>query len=178
MSWEEHRIYPELDLERNSSYNLGRLQREQQARKAWLGAHLDCIIPIRFSVGGIDKGTTECRGSMSNQPTVFSRGAFVIVCKGWHLRETMQWQSREILQSFHNTNLYFTWAAYNFYFLIIYNLQFWLSPLEPLACNQELVPHHYFVCSSVQFPFAPFQQVRQDMYLQIDNYFSHLVLCC
>ena len=50
--------------------------------KAWLGVHLDCITPIRFGVGGADKGATECGGSMSDQLTVFSRGAFVIVCKG------------------------------------------------------------------------------------------------
>jgi len=24
---------------------------------------LDCIIPIRFGVGGVDKGVTECGGS-------------------------------------------------------------------------------------------------------------------
>jgi len=59
-----------------------RLQREQQAGKAWLGAHLDCITPIRFGVGGADKRATECGGSMSNQLTVFFRGAFVIVYKG------------------------------------------------------------------------------------------------
>jgi len=35
-----------------------------------------------FSVGGADKGATECRGSMSDQLTVFSSGAFVTVCKG------------------------------------------------------------------------------------------------
>ena len=102
MSWEKHRIYPELNLERRYRYNSGRLQREQQAGKAWLGAHLDYITPIRFGVRGADKGTTEYKGSMSNQLTVFSRGAFITVCKGWHLRETMQQQSREILQSFHN----------------------------------------------------------------------------
>jgi len=62
--------------------NSGRLQRGQQAGKAWLGAHLDCIIPIRFSVGGADKGATECGRSMSDQLTVFSREAFVTVCKG------------------------------------------------------------------------------------------------
>jgi len=28
------------------------------------------------------QGTTECRESMSDQLTVFSRGAFVMVCKG------------------------------------------------------------------------------------------------
>jgi len=82
MSWEEHRIYPELDLERRRRYNLGRLWRGQQAGKAWLGAYLDYITSIRFSVGGIDKRTTECRGSMSNQLTIFSRRAFVTVCKG------------------------------------------------------------------------------------------------
>ena len=82
MSWEEHRIYPELNLKRRYRYNLGKLWRGQQAGKAWLGAYLDCIIPIRFSIGGTDKGATEYEGSMSNQLTVFSRGAFVIVCKG------------------------------------------------------------------------------------------------
>jgi len=61
---------------------LGRLQRGQQAGKAWLGAHLDCIIPVRFGVRGVDKRTTECRGFMSDQLTVFSRGAFVMVYKG------------------------------------------------------------------------------------------------
>ena len=67
MSWKEHRIYPELDLERRRRYNLGRLRRGQQAGKAWLGAHLDCITPVRFGVGGANKGATECRGSMGNQ---------------------------------------------------------------------------------------------------------------
>ena len=82
VSWEEYRIYPELNLERRRRCNLGRLQRGQQAGKAWLGTHLNCITPIRFSVGGADKGATECGGSMNNQLTVFSRGAFVTVCKG------------------------------------------------------------------------------------------------
>jgi len=36
-----------------------------------------------------------------------------------------------------------------------YNLHLWLSPLRPLVYNWELV-YHYFVCPSVQFPFAPF----------------------
>jgi len=100
MSWEKHKIYPELDLERRCRCNLGRLQREQQARKAWLGAYLDCIIPVRFGIGNTDKGATECGGSMSDQLTVFSREAFVMVYKGWHLREAMWQQSRKILWSF------------------------------------------------------------------------------
>jgi len=45
---------------------LGRLQRGQQAGKAWLGVHLDCITPIRFSVGDADKRTVECEESMSD----------------------------------------------------------------------------------------------------------------
>ena len=53
-----------------------------QAGKAWLGAHLDCITPIRFGVGGTDKRATEYGGSMSDQLTIFSRGASVTVCKG------------------------------------------------------------------------------------------------
>ena len=53
----------------------------QQTGKAWLGTHLDYITPIRFGVGGADKGATECRGSISDQLTVFSREAFVTVCK-------------------------------------------------------------------------------------------------
>jgi len=61
---------------------LGRLRRGQQVRKAWLGAYLDCITPVRFGVGGVDKRTTECGESISDQLTVFSRGAFVTVCKG------------------------------------------------------------------------------------------------
>ena len=61
-----------LNIERNSRCNSGRLQRGQQAGKAWLGAHLDCITPIRFGVGGADKRVTEYRGSMSDQLTVFS----------------------------------------------------------------------------------------------------------
>jgi len=59
VSWEEHKIYPELDLEKRRRCNLGRLQRGQHAGKAWLGAHLDCITPVRFSVEGADKGETE-----------------------------------------------------------------------------------------------------------------------
>ena len=82
MSWEEYRIYLEFNLERRHRCNLGRLQRGQQAGKAWLGVHLDCITPVRFSAGGADKGATECGGFMNNQLTVFSRGAFVTVCKG------------------------------------------------------------------------------------------------
>ena len=116
MSWEEHRIYPELNLGRRCRYNLDRLRRGQQTGKAWLGAHLDCITPVRFSVGSADKGATECGRSMSNQLTVFSRGAFVIVCKGWHLRETMWWQSREFYNPFITTDIYFTGAIYNSYF--------------------------------------------------------------
>jgi len=111
VSWEEHRIYPGLDLGRRHRCNLGRLQRGQQAGKAWLGVYLDCITPVRFSIGGADKGATKCGGSMSDQLTVFSRGAFVTVCKGWHLREAMWWQSREILWSFYNHWLIFYWSC-------------------------------------------------------------------
>ena len=102
VSWEKHKIYPELDLRRRYRCNLDRLQREQQTRKAWLGAHLDCITPIRFSVGGTDKGATKYRESMSDQLTLFSREAFVMVCKDWYLREAMWQRSREILWSFDN----------------------------------------------------------------------------
>ena len=52
------------------------------AGKAWLGAHLDCITPIRFSVGGTNKRATECGGSMNDQLTIFSSRVFVTVCKG------------------------------------------------------------------------------------------------
>ena len=31
---------------------------------------MDCITPVRFSVGGADKGATECEGSMGDQLTV------------------------------------------------------------------------------------------------------------
>ena len=72
VSWEEYRIYPELNLGRRHRYNSGKLRRGQQTGKAWLSAHLDCITPVRFSVGGADKGITECGGSMSDQLTVFS----------------------------------------------------------------------------------------------------------
>jgi len=75
-------IYPELNLGRRCRCNSGRLWRGQQAGKAWLGAHLDCITSVRFGVGGTDKGATECGESMSNQLTVFSKGAFVTVYKG------------------------------------------------------------------------------------------------
>jgi len=111
VSWEEHRIYPELDLGRRCKYNSDKLRRGQQTGKAWLGAHLDCITPIRFSVGGTDKRATEYGGSMSDQLTVFSRGAFVMVYKGWHLKEAMWQWSREILQSFHNHQRIFYWSC-------------------------------------------------------------------
>jgi len=39
MSWVKYWIYPELDLERNSRYNSGRLWRGQQAEKTWLDIH-------------------------------------------------------------------------------------------------------------------------------------------
>jgi len=61
---------------------LGRLQRGQQAGNAWLGVYLDCITPVRFSVGGTNKRATECGGFMSDKLTKFSREAFVMVCKG------------------------------------------------------------------------------------------------
>jgi len=109
VSWEEHRIYPELDLGKRCRCNSDRLWRGQQAGKAWLGAHLDYITPIRFGVGGVGKGATECGGSISDQLTVFSREAFVMVCKGWYLREAMRRQSREILQSFYNHQHIFYW---------------------------------------------------------------------
>jgi len=73
---------PRTQSRRRYRYNSDRLWRGQQAGKAWLGAHLDCITPIRFGVGGVDKRETECGGSMSNQLTVFSRGACVMVYKG------------------------------------------------------------------------------------------------
>ena len=61
---------------------MDKLWRGQQAGKAWLGAHLDYITLIRFDVRGADKGATEYGGFISDQLTVFSRGAFVTVCKG------------------------------------------------------------------------------------------------
>jgi len=152
MSWVKHWIYLELDLERNSRCNSGRLWREQQAGKAWLSTHLNYIILIRSGVGGTDKRTTEYRGSMSDQLIVFSSGVFVTVCKGWYLREAIQWWSREILWSFYNNQHYFTRAAYNSTF--IYNLYLWLPLLKPLAYNWELV-YYCFACSSMQFSFAP-----------------------
>jgi len=106
MSWAEHRIYPELDLGRRHRCNSGRFQRGQQAGKAWLGAHLNCITPVRFGVRGANKGATKCGGSMSDQLTIFSRGAFVTVCKGWYLREAMWRRSREILRSFLQLSTY------------------------------------------------------------------------
>ena len=48
------------------------LWREQQTGKAQLGTHLDCITFIRFGVRGANKRATECKGSMSDQLTVFS----------------------------------------------------------------------------------------------------------
>jgi len=106
MSWVEHWIYPELNLERNSRCNLSRLQRGQQTGKAWLGGYLNCITPVRFSVGGTDKGATEYRGFMSDQLIVFSSGVFVMVCKSWHLREVIWQRSREIFYFFHNDQTY------------------------------------------------------------------------
>jgi len=40
------------------------------------------MTPIRFGVGDTNKRATEYKGSMRDQLTVFSRGAFVMVCKG------------------------------------------------------------------------------------------------
>ena len=45
-----------------------------------------CILELhhthKVQYWGADKGTTEYGGSMSDQLTVFSREAFVMVCKG------------------------------------------------------------------------------------------------
>ena len=54
------------------------LQRGQQTGKAWLGIHLDCIIPIRFSVGGTDKGAAKYREFISDQLTVKVTGAEIL----------------------------------------------------------------------------------------------------
>jgi len=43
-----------------------------------LGLHHTC----KVWCWGADKGATECGESMSDQLTVFFRGAFVTVCKG------------------------------------------------------------------------------------------------
>jgi len=45
-------------------------------------SHLDCITPARFGIRDIDEGATEGGRSMSDQLTVFSKGAFVTVYKG------------------------------------------------------------------------------------------------
>jgi len=39
------------------------------------------FVTVRFSVGSADKGVTEYGRSISDQLTVFSRGAFVMVYK-------------------------------------------------------------------------------------------------
>jgi len=84
---------------------------------------LNCITPIRFGVRGANKGATECGGSISDQLTIFSRGAFATVCVKVDILERL---CNDNLEKFYLcfiiTNLYFTRAAYNFYFPIIYNL--------------------------------------------------------
>jgi len=84
---------------------------------------LNCITPVRFGVGGANKGATECGESMSDQLTIFSRGAFAIVCVKVDILERLYNDNLEkFYLCFIITNLYFTGAAYNFYFPIIYNL--------------------------------------------------------
>jgi len=51
---------------------LGQALERTAGWEAWLGAYLDCITSIRFSVGGVDKGATECERPISDQLTVFS----------------------------------------------------------------------------------------------------------
>ena len=81
-------------LEKNTEYTQNLIQREiadttqagfkedNRLEKLGQGVHLDCITPIRFRVGDVDKGATKHGESMSDQLTVFSRGAFVTVYKG------------------------------------------------------------------------------------------------
>ena len=53
-------------------------------------------------------------------------------------------------------NLFYLKLCIIFSFHLYLKPSFQLSPLKPLAYNWELVLH-IIVCSSVQFPFAPFQ---------------------
>ena len=57
---------------------LERIADWESLARGTLGLHYT----IRFGIRGANKGATECGGSMSDQLTVFSRGAFVTVCKG------------------------------------------------------------------------------------------------
>ena len=54
-------------------------------------------------------------------------------------------------------NLFYLKLCIIFSFHLYLKPSFQLFPLKPLTCNWELVLH-IIVCSSVQFPFAPFQQ--------------------
>jgi len=68
----------------------------------------------------------------------------------------MQWRSRKILYSFHNNQTHILLELYIILLLFI-TFIFDYLPLKPLAYNQELV-YYCFVCLSIQFPFALFQQ--------------------
>ena len=166
VSWAEHRIYPELDLGRRHRCNSGRLQRGQQAGKAWLGVYLDCITSIRFSIGGTNKGATECEGSMSDQLTVFSREAFVTMCKGWHLREAMWQWSREILQSFLQPSTYILLELHIILIsLIIYkplNFDNLSSDLKHAIGSLNIIVLFIPVCNSLLHPFTVFAEEGLD----------------
>jgi len=100
------------------------------------------------------------------------------VCKDWYLRETMQWQSREILLSLNNKHLLSYIKLYimsNFFFYLKPLLL--LSPLEPLACNWELVLH-IVTCSSIQFPFALFYCILLFVLVYNLLLYSYTVLLC
>ena len=117
----------------------------QQARKAWLGIYLNCITPVRFSVGGADKGTTEYRGSMSDQLTIFSREAFVMVC------------IERSYNPFTTTNIYFIRAAYNSYFsnyLYTFNFDYLPSDLQHTIGSQHIIILFVPVCKTLLYLFS------------------------
>ena len=159
MSQEGPRVYPELNLGRNSRCNSGRLWREQQAGKAWLGAHLDCITPIRFSIGNTDKEATECGGFISNQLTIFSSRVQLQCVKVDTLGRLCDNNLKRAYSPFnYKHNLFYLKLHIIFSFISYLKSLLQLSPLEPLVYNQELVPH-IIVFPGIQFHFVLFQQL-------------------
>jgi len=123
---------------------------------------LDCITPIRFSVGDADKGATKCGESMSDQLTVFSSGAFVMVYKGWHLREAMRWQSKRSYSHFTNQLILFYLKLHIIPDFFFYSKpSFQLSPLN--VKTLDLTVEYVFQLEAyvnTWYLYAPLQRVQ------------------
>jgi len=90
----------------------------QQTGKAWLDTYLNYITPIRFGVGGTDKGATKYRRSMNDQLTVFSSGVS-LQCIKVDILERLYNNDLERFHSFHKNQTYILLELHTILLLLI-----------------------------------------------------------